>query len=170
MSELTTDKVRIDKWLWAVRVFKTRSVSADTCNAGRVKIDGKSVKPAYQLKLGDTVTIQSGQERKVLKVLRLIEKRVGAPIALTCYEDQSPPPAVAPNKKSDSVFYIAPVAQRERGAGRPTKRDRRTIDSFRSSDDSDDSDDNLRSHNSTATTLPDDFAMFFDDDDDDDDE
>ena len=110
--------------------------------------------------------MQFGQDRKVLKVLKLINNRVGAPIAVTCYEDQSPPPIVQPGKKSDSVFYIAPTAQRDRGTGRPTKRDRRNIDTFKTPTDNLlatdwDDDNDLPQHNPT----PNDFSLFFDDDD-----
>ena len=166
MSE--NEKMRVDKWLLAVRMFKTRTLATDSCNAGRVKIEGKSVKPAHTIKVGDVVSMQFGQDRKVLKVLKLINNRVGAPIAVTCYEDQSPPPIVQPGKKSDSVFYIAPTAQRDRGTGRPTKRDRRNIDTFKTPTDNLlatdwDDDTDLPQRNPT----PNDFSLFFDDDDED---
>lgn len=164
MSE--NEKIRVDKWLWSVRMFKTRSIATDACNAGRVKIAGKSVKPAHNLRVGDVVTMQFGQDRKVLKALNLIDKRVGALIAVTCYEDQSPPPIVAPGKKSDSVFYIAPVAQRDRGTGRPTKRERREIDFFKDGDDDNSSD--LADTGINKNKEPNDFSLFFDDEDDED--
>lgn len=121
------EKMRIDKWLWAVRIFKTRSLSSDACRAGRVKVEGKSVKPSYMLKVGETVRVQKGEERKVVKVVKLILKRVGAPIAAACYEDHSPKPAPRSDDALRSFFHI-PVVKREKGTGRPTKRDRRKID------------------------------------------
>lgn len=129
----TVANVRIDKWLWAVRAFKTRSVANDACNAGRVKIGGKSVKPARSVKIGETVKIQKGQEKKILKVVQLIDKRVGAPLAVTCYEDLSPPPPPRIGSgKLDPIFYNVPipVARRKPGTGRPTKRERRDLDKF----------------------------------------
>ncbi len=120
-------KMRIDKWLWAVRVFKTRSLSSEACKAGRVKINGKSVKAAYMIKVGETVSAQKGPEKKVLKVLKLISKRVGAPIAMACYEDHSPTPEPSSSDSLRSFFHV-PVMKRERGSGRPTKKDRRNMD------------------------------------------
>ncbi len=124
----TVDKVRVDKWLWAVRIFKSRSLASDACKAGRVKIGGKSVKASYLLKVDETVSVQKSGEKKVLKALQLIEKRVGAKIAVDCYEDLSP----APEKRDDlqrSIFWNTTV-QREKGSGRPTKRERRDLDKF----------------------------------------
>lgn len=127
MSDLT--KLRIDKWLWAVRVFKTRTLSTDACNAGRVKINGKSVKPSRSLKIGETVTITKGRVTIIYEVGKLIEKRVSAVLAAECYKDLSPPPPpkIAYGKK-DAAFFDFPVAHRKRGEGRPTKKDRREID------------------------------------------
>ncbi len=126
----TLSKVRIDKWLWSVRAFKTRSLATDACKAGRVKIDGKSVKPSYMLQVGETVSAQKGAEKKVLKVVQLIEKRVGAKVAVTCYEDLSPPPIVSKHKPGSPAFYDFPIALRKPGDGRPTKRERRNLDKF----------------------------------------
>jgi ribosome-associated heat shock protein Hsp15 len=126
----TVKSVRIDKWLWAIRIFKTRTLASDACKAGRVKVDGQRVKASRGVKVGETVHVQKGQEKKVVKAVILIEKRVGAAIAVTCYEDFSPPPP--PKIKSiDSLFHLAPVAQRRRGDGRPTKKERRAIDKFK---------------------------------------
>ena len=123
MAELT--KIRIDKWLWAVRAFKTRSQAAAACDGGKIRIEGTGVKPAYNLKVGETVTFSVGPLKKIWKVLELIEKRVGAPVAQACYEDLSPPP---PEKGLESDFYFP---TRDRGEGRPTKKERRSIDKFR---------------------------------------
>ncbi|MGB0839084.1 MAG: RNA-binding S4 domain-containing protein [Chitinophagales bacterium] len=124
------EKIRVDKWLWAVRVFKTRSLASEACKAGRVKIEGKSVKPSYQLKLEETVSVQKGQEKRIVKAIKLIEKRVGAKIAVACYEDFSPPPPPRPKDLQKAVFYDFPVALRKRGTGRPTKKERRELDNI----------------------------------------
>lgn len=120
------EKVRADKWLWAVRVYKTRSVAADACSAGKVKIDGESIKPAKELKVGDTLHITREQQRLVYKITKLIERRVGAPEAQACYEDQSP---------TEANGGILPTAfrfpTREAGAGRPTKKERRDMGKYR---------------------------------------
>ncbi|MDX2001293.1 MAG: RNA-binding S4 domain-containing protein [Chitinophagales bacterium] len=120
------DKLRIDKWLWAVRAFKTRSLATEACAAGKVKVDGNSVKAAYQLKVGETVSFSIGPIKKVWKVEKLIEKRVGAPDAQACYEDLSPP---MPDNPEESAFYLFP--KRERCEGRPTKKERRGMDKLR---------------------------------------
>ena len=122
----TIEKVRIDKWLWAIRIFKTRTLASDACKAGRVKINEKSVKASRMVQVGETVRVQKGEERKVVKALKLIEKRVGAPLAVKCYEDLSPKPDLSNRQRP--IFYNFPVAKRERGTGRPTKKDRRDID------------------------------------------
>ena len=74
-------KIRIDKWLWAVRIFKTRPISTDACNSGKVKIDGKSIKPSRSIKLNEIITVQKGIVKFVYEVSGLIEKRVSAKIA-----------------------------------------------------------------------------------------
>lgn len=128
MSELT--KIRIDKWLWAVRLYKTRSLATEACIAGKVKIDGESTKPSYQIKYGQTIHINKQGEKWVIQVEKLIEKRVGAPIASTCYLDLTP--AEEKNKlKFPAVFYEV----RDKGSGRPTKKDRRNIDEFKNKGD-----------------------------------
>lgn len=124
-------KIRVDKWLWAVRIFKTRSLATDACNAGRVKIEGKSVKPSRTLRIGETVTVKKGQLTIIYKAVGLIQKRVSATLAAENYEDLSPPPPPPKPTKFNSAFIELPVAQRERGAGRPTKRERRKIDDLK---------------------------------------
>ena len=121
--------VRIDKYLWSIRIFKTRSLASKACTAGRVKIEGRSVKASYSPKIGETITIQKGQEKRVVKVRQLIANRVNATLSSLCYEDLSPPPLVNP-KKMDSAFFNVVVAPRDRGTGRPTKKDRRTLDKY----------------------------------------
>jgi ribosome-associated heat shock protein Hsp15 len=117
------DSTRIDKWLSAVRLFKTRSAAADACSGGKVRINGNSIKPATSVKIGDRVEARIAKTERVVEVVRIIEKRVGAPIAAECYVDQSPAP--------DPTDQEIAAAVRERGAGRPTKRDRRKTDQMR---------------------------------------
>ncbi|MEW2547060.1 RNA-binding S4 domain-containing protein [Streptomyces sp. NPDC047002] len=112
--------VRVDSWVWSVRLTKTRSQAASACKGGHVRVNGERVKPSQPVKEGDEVRVwHSGRERRVV-VTKLIKKRVGAPVATTCYVDNSPPP---PPRE-----FAAPVSVRPRGAGRPTKRDRRELD------------------------------------------
>jgi len=117
--------MRVDSWLWAVRLTKSRSVSTAACRAGHVKVNGTRVKPAANLKVGDTVTYR-GERERIVEVVQLLTKRVGAPEATKAYVDHSPP--VLPR---EAVPFV-PV--RDRGAGRPTKRERREIDKLRGRD------------------------------------
>ncbi|MFD6390583.1 RNA-binding S4 domain-containing protein [Nocardia sp. NPDC055029] len=113
-------QARVDSWIWAVRLFKTRSAAAEACRGGHVRVNGVTVKPAHQLKLGDEVRIRHAGIERIVVVERIIHKRVGPPIAAQCMIDRSPPP---PPKE-----VLASIPQRERGAGRPTKRERRETD------------------------------------------
>ena len=119
--------VRVDKWLWSVRVYKTRTMATEACTTGRVKVNGTVAKPATKIGIGDRVQATRKDRVIVYEVAGLIEKRVSAARAAECVVDHSPPP---PAKSPD--FIEAPVfAQRDRGSGRPTKRDRRMIDKLR---------------------------------------
>ena len=118
------DKTRVDTWLWAVRIFPTRSAATAACRGGRVRVNRAPVKASTQVKVGDRVEAFAGRER-VLQVVAVIEKRVSAAAAAACLIDQSPPPPVRRRNPR--------VAVREPGAGRPTKRQRREIDRFTSS-------------------------------------
>lgn len=119
-------QIRIDAWLVAVRLVKTRSVATQACRAGHVKINGHTAKPASPVAVGDQVEAYLHQRLRVVEVIRLLAKRASAPIAHTCYVDHSPPP---PPRTSGPDFAV-----RERGAGRPTKKDRRQIDRLRGRD------------------------------------
>ncbi len=123
-----TEKLRIDKYLWAIRIFKTRSLATEACKAGRVKLNGQNVKPSYVVKIGETYTIQKGIERKVIHVTGLLERRVDAKTAVQFYEDQTP---IEETYGFKSVFH-APALKRDKGTGRPTKKDRREIDDLQS--------------------------------------
>jgi ribosome-associated heat shock protein Hsp15 len=115
---------RVDKWLSAVRMYKTRSAATDACRAGHVKVNKTAAKPATVVKPGDTVEAWSGERERILEITAVIEKRAGAPLASSCYVDHSPPP---PSKEEGGLLNFV----RERGTGRPTKRDRRQLDRAR---------------------------------------
>ncbi len=117
------DQTRIDRWLWAVRLCRTRSEATTACRAGRVRIDGRTAKASSPVAVGTRIEARLHGRERVAVVTQVIDKRVGAGLAADCYEDHSPP---APPRES-----TAPVAIRDRGAGRPTKRDRRRLDQLR---------------------------------------
>jgi ribosome-associated heat shock protein Hsp15 len=118
----TVESTRVDRWLWAVRLTKTRPDAAAACRGGHVRVNDRPAKPATTVVAGDEVRARVGDTTKILEVVRVIQKRVGAVDAATCFIDRTPPP---PPEAS------APVARRDRGAGRPTKRERRVLDEFR---------------------------------------
>lgn len=124
MSE--KEKLRIDKYLWAIRVFKTRSLATDACKVGRVKLNGDNIKPSREVRVGEVYQVSKGPERRVIKVTGLLENRVDAKKAVAFYEDITP---VEQTHAFKSMFH-APVLQRDRGTGRPTKKDRRDINSL----------------------------------------
>jgi ribosome-associated heat shock protein Hsp15 len=117
------DKARVDRWLWAVRLVKTRSGAAQACRAGHVQVNGARAKPAAPVRVGDTVRLRVGDRERVVEVVRLLETRVGAELAATCLIDRSPPP---PPRDP-----LARQGYRPAGAGRPTKRQRRDLDRAR---------------------------------------
>ncbi len=126
-------KVRIDKWLWSIRIFKSRTIATDAIKAGKVKVGTETVKPSYLVGIGEEVSVKKEGFNFQYKVIQLIEKRVGSPIALTCYEDITP----EEEKNKYNAWFIGGNTSpeiRERGAGRPTKRDRREIDDFKDGD------------------------------------
>jgi ribosome-associated heat shock protein Hsp15 len=115
------ESVRLDKWLWAARVFKTRSVAADACDGGKVDVNEQAAKPARALRPGDVIRVSLPQgRRRILKVAALGERRGSATVARTLFEDLTPP--------EPPRGRLAPPPRREPGAGRPTKRERRAID------------------------------------------
>jgi ribosome-associated heat shock protein Hsp15 len=117
------ETVRTDSWIWSVRLVKTRSAGATACRGGHVQVNGERVKPAHSLRVGDEVRVRQEGRERIVVVKRLIRKRVGAPVAAQCYVDNSPPP---PPREA-----FAPAGLRDRGAGRPTKRDRRELERLR---------------------------------------
>jgi len=121
------EKLRVDKYLWAIRVFKTRTLAADACKAGRVKLDGVNVKPSHEVRLNEIYQVAKGPDRKVVKVTGLLENRVDAKTAVNFYQDITP---VEQTPAFKSMFH-APMLKRDRGTGRPTKKDRREIDDLK---------------------------------------
>jgi ribosome-associated heat shock protein Hsp15 len=117
-------RARVDAWIWAVRLFPTRSQAAAACRAGHVRVNGERAKPATLVVPGDEVHVRGGGRReRIVIVERLVVKRVGADVAVACYVDHSPPPVP---RETNPLLAV-----RDRGAGRPTKRDRRRIDHLR---------------------------------------
>ncbi|MFF2810751.1 RNA-binding S4 domain-containing protein [Streptomyces sp. NPDC058000] len=122
-SDEGTTTTRVDSWIWSVRLTKTRSMAAAACRAGHVRVNGERVKPAHGVRSGDEVRLRQAGRERIVVVTRLVRKRVGAPVAVECYVDNSPP--VPPREE------VPIIAVRDRGAGRPTKRDRREMDQLR---------------------------------------
>ena len=117
------ETTRIDQWLWAVRLHKTRSAATAACRGGRVRINGTTAKASSPVRPGDRVETRVADRARIVEVVRLISKRVAAPVAAECLIDHSPPPP--PTELS------VPTLSREPGSGRPTKRDRRNLDKLR---------------------------------------
>ena len=111
---MSTDATRVDRWLWSVRLYPTRTAATDAVKGGHVRVNGSPAKPATSVKVGDRVDARVHDWSRSLEVARVIEKRVGAAVAAECFVDHEPP-----------------VFERDRGTGRPTKRDRRALDRFR---------------------------------------
>lgn len=121
------EKLRIDKYLWAIRAFKTRTLAAEACKAGRVKLGNQNIKPSHEVRVGEVYQVSKGLERRVLKVTGLLENRRDAKTVIEFYEDVTP---VEQTQAFKSMFH-APMLKRDRGSGRPTKRDRREIDDLK---------------------------------------
>ncbi len=112
--------VRLDSWLWAVRMYKTRSAATSGCRAGHIRVGGEKAKAAQPVRIGDEIRVRQDGFDRILIVKQLLSKRVGAPLAQAAYEDRTP-----------VREPVAKMAVRDRGAGRPTKRERRDIDRLR---------------------------------------
>jgi len=123
------DKVRVDKWLWAVRIFKSRSLATDSVKAGRVKLGESSLKPASMISPGQQITVKKNGFLLTFQILKILEKRVSASIAQECYTDLTPPEEL--NKFKDWYVGKSGVEFREKGDGRPTKKERRELDTFK---------------------------------------
>jgi len=122
------ESVRIDKWLWAVRVFKTRSMASDACRAGKVKIDGQEVKPSRDVKINDTITVRiNPQFAKTVVVLGFLTNRVAAKLVPQFANDITPPEELEKLR----LYNEMNAEKRDRGIGRPTKKERRMIDKLK---------------------------------------
>lgn len=119
-------KVRVDKWLWSVRIFKSRSQATDACKSGKVKIDGVNLKASYMLERETILDVRKNGFNLKFKVIDLLDKRVSATLAQVCYENLTPEEEM--NKYKDWFVGKAAPERREKGTGRPTKRERREID------------------------------------------
>ncbi|MGP1591555.1 MAG: RNA-binding S4 domain-containing protein [Prevotella sp.] len=119
-------EARIDKWLWAARIFKTRSLAADACKNGRVTFNGSTIKPSRMIKVGDTVHVKKSPITYSFKVLKAIEQRVGAKLIPEVYENVTDPKQYELLEMSRISGFI----DRARGTGRPTKKERRALDAF----------------------------------------
>ncbi len=115
--------VRVDLWVWSVRLLKTRSIATAACRAGHVRVNDERAKPATAVRPGDEVRLRHAGRERVVIVRRVVRKRVGAAAAEECFTDNSPPP---PPREA-----LIPIGRRERGAGRPTKRERRELERLR---------------------------------------
>lgn len=117
------ESIRIDKWLWAVRLFKTRTQASDACRGGKVKIDGQNLKPSREIKVGEEIEVQLGPIKKVVGVKEILKNRVGAKLVENYMEDLTP---VEEYEKLDMLKQLN-YEKRDRGVGRPTKKNRREI-------------------------------------------
>ncbi|WP_330295002.1 RNA-binding S4 domain-containing protein [Streptomyces sp. NBC_00503] len=118
-----TGSARVDVWIWSVRLTKTRAIAAAACRAGHVRVNGERAKPAQSVRAGDEVRLFHAGRERIVVVRRPVTKRVGPPVAAECLIDNSPPPP--------TPVEAAVVGIRDRGAGRPTKRERREIETLR---------------------------------------
>ena len=121
-----SDTARIDKWLWAARIFKTRSIAADACKNGRVTMGGVNVKPSRSIKAGEVIDVRKHPVTYSFKILKPIESRVGAKLIPEIYENVTDP-------KQYEILEMSRISgfvDRARGTGRPTKKDRRQMDAF----------------------------------------
>ena len=118
------DSVRIDKYLWAIRVFKTRSDVTDACKGNKVRVGGSPAKPSKEVKPGEVIDIQKGTVRYSYRVIRLLENRVGAQLVPDFAENLTPQSELDKLRAPVETFFI----RRDRGSGRPTKKDRRAME------------------------------------------
>lgn len=115
---------RIDKWLWSVRIFKTRTIATDACKAGKIKLNGNSLKASYNVRIGDVIVVKKDSFNLSFKVVQLLEKRVSATLAAAAVENIT-------SEEEMNKFKSWFAETRDRGAGRPTKRERREIDGYK---------------------------------------
>jgi ribosome-associated heat shock protein Hsp15 len=120
------NEVRIDKYLWSIRVFKTRSEATDACKGGKVRVNGNDIKPSRDVKVGDVIVVRKGAVTYTYKVLALIDKRQGAALVPNYAENLTPQEELDKLRAPVETFFL----KRDRGAGRPTKKDRRQMESL----------------------------------------
>ena len=120
------NEARIDKWLWAARIFKTRSIAVDAIKNGRVTIQGVNVKPSRMVKEGEVVSVRKPPVTYSFKILKTIEQRVGAKLLPEIYENVTPPDQYELLEMNRNSGFV----DRQRGTGRPTKKERRALDEF----------------------------------------
>lgn len=120
------NEVRIDKYLWSIRVFKTRSEATDACKGGKVRVNGNDIKPSRDVKVGDVIVVRKGAVTYTYKVLELIDKRQGPKFVSQYAENLTPEEELAKLKAPVETFFL----KRDRGSGRPTKKDRRQMDAL----------------------------------------
>jgi ribosome-associated heat shock protein Hsp15 len=126
---VSTEKVRIDKWLNAARVFHSRELAGEACDGGKVDVAGVAAKPHRLVGPGDRLRVTTSHGERIFVVKGTAEKRLSPPLARELYDELTPPPESRPNPLGNLPMPELP--RRERGAGRPTKRDRREIDRWR---------------------------------------
>jgi ribosome-associated heat shock protein Hsp15 len=114
---------RVDRWLWSIRLYKTRSQASEACRGGHVQVNGSAAKAATPVRVGDRVTAYAGSRERSVEVVIVLSKRVRAAVAVECFVDHSPPP---PSRELSTPAFV-----RDPAAGRPTKRDRRQLDRLR---------------------------------------
>lgn len=124
-----TDKVRLDKWLWAVRIFKTRSQATEACRKGRIVINGAEAKPSREIKTGDTIFIRKLPVMYAIRVIEPVDNRLPAKRVHEYIDDITSPEELEKLKLKDMTFF-----KRERGSGRPTKKERRLLDEIMQQD------------------------------------
>ena len=126
------EKLRLDKYLWAIRLYKTRSMAADACESGKVKFDGLQAKPSRNVNMGDEYEVKTEAKRWRIKVTGLLEKRVAYAEAINNYQDITPPEEVERLQFQAASFH---TGKRQSKIGRPTKKERRELDDFMGPDD-----------------------------------
>ena len=119
-------EVRIDKYLWSIRVFKTRSEATDACKGGKVRVNGNDIKPSRDVRVGDVIVVRKGAVTYTYKVLALIDKRQGAALVPNYAENLTPQEELDKLRAPVETFFL----KRDRGAGRPTKKDRRQMEAL----------------------------------------
>ena len=121
------EKLRIDKYLWAIRIFKTRSIAADACSSGKVKWEGNNVKPAKTVAVGDRFEVKTENKKWIIEVVSLLHNRLKYEDAVKYYIDLSPE---EPANKTQSSAFVFNTGKRKSKQGRPTKKEKRNLDNF----------------------------------------